>query len=133
MVTPVGGTLVDPFGGSGTTGVAAILEGFEPIIIEREPDYAAIAVARMERAAVDAGRDHTRVTRDDHPTTTTSDTTAPTDITEGATTTDGSQENPEKKGDRKESIRRRTQNINRQEGDPKAERSEGRQDQADQE
>ena len=39
MVTPHGGTVLDPFAGSGTTGAAAIIEGFQPILIEREPEY----------------------------------------------------------------------------------------------
>ena len=42
-----GGTVLDPFVGSGTTGCAAILEGFRFIGIEREPEYAAIARARI--------------------------------------------------------------------------------------
>jgi DNA modification methylase len=39
LITPPGGTLLDPFAGSGTTGEAAILEGFVPILIEREAEY----------------------------------------------------------------------------------------------
>lgn len=48
LVTPPGGTVLDPFAGSGTTGCAAVLEGFEFIGIEREPDYARIAEARID-------------------------------------------------------------------------------------
>jgi site-specific DNA-methyltransferase (adenine-specific) len=48
LVTPPGGTVLDPFTGSGTTGVAAGLEGFDFIGIEREPEYAEIAQARIE-------------------------------------------------------------------------------------
>ena len=57
LVTPPGGTLLDPFTGSGTTGIAAHLEGFKFLGIEREPEYAAIARARIEwwRANTDAG------------------------------------------------------------------------------
>jgi hypothetical protein len=44
MVTP-GGIVLDPFAGSGTTGEAAILEGFGAILIEREAD----SVADIER------------------------------------------------------------------------------------
>lgn len=40
LVTPPGGLIVDPFAGSGTTGVAAIAEGFDAILIEREPGFA---------------------------------------------------------------------------------------------
>lgn len=48
LVTPPGGTVLDCFMGSGTTGCAAILEGFEFVGIERDADYAAIAEARMK-------------------------------------------------------------------------------------
>jgi site-specific DNA-methyltransferase (adenine-specific) len=51
LVTPPGGTVLDPFMGSGSTGKAAILEGFRFIGIEREPDYLTIAEARI-RAAI---------------------------------------------------------------------------------
>lgn len=51
LVTPPGGLVVDPFVGSGTTGVAAALEGFRFAGAEREPDYHAIAVARIAHAA----------------------------------------------------------------------------------
>lgn len=50
LVTPPGGTVLDPFLGSGTTGVAAIQEGFDFIGIEREAEYAAIAEARINNA-----------------------------------------------------------------------------------
>jgi site-specific DNA-methyltransferase (adenine-specific) len=41
LITPPGGVVLDPFAGSGTTGAAAILEGFRPILIEREDEYVA--------------------------------------------------------------------------------------------
>lgn len=47
LVTPPSGTVLDPFTGSGTTGIAAHLEGFDFIGIEREAEYAAIARARI--------------------------------------------------------------------------------------
>ena len=47
LVTPAGGTVLDPFMGSGSTGKAAILEGFGFVGIEREADYIAIAEARI--------------------------------------------------------------------------------------
>jgi DNA modification methylase len=47
LVTPPGGTVLDPFTGSGTTGCAAALEGFEFVGIEREPEYADLAEARI--------------------------------------------------------------------------------------
>lgn len=48
LVTPPGGTVLDPFLGSGTTGIAAVLEGFDFIGIEREEEYIKIARARIE-------------------------------------------------------------------------------------
>jgi site-specific DNA-methyltransferase (adenine-specific) len=47
LVTPTGGTVLDPFLGSGTTALAAEMEGFEWIGIEREGEYVAIAEARL--------------------------------------------------------------------------------------
>jgi site-specific DNA-methyltransferase (adenine-specific) len=38
-VTPPGGTVLDPFAGSGTTGEAALREGFNCILMEAEPEY----------------------------------------------------------------------------------------------
>jgi len=49
LVTPPGGTVLDPFMGSGSTGKAAVLEGFSFIGIEREAEYIAIAEARMPK------------------------------------------------------------------------------------
>ena len=53
LVTPPGGTVLDPFMGSGSTGKAAALEGFHFLGIEREAQYLDIARARI-RAVVDA-------------------------------------------------------------------------------
>jgi DNA modification methylase len=50
LVTPPGGVVLDPFMGSGSTGKAAMLEGFGFIGIEREPSYHAIAKQRISRA-----------------------------------------------------------------------------------
>jgi site-specific DNA-methyltransferase (adenine-specific) len=50
LVTKPGDVVLDPFGGSGTTGVAALLEGRRVILVEREPQYAAIARARCAAA-----------------------------------------------------------------------------------
>lgn len=47
LVTPPDGTVLDPFAGSGTTGIAAALEGFDFIGIEREAEYVEIAEARI--------------------------------------------------------------------------------------
>lgn len=45
-----GGLILDPFAGSGTTGVAAIVEGYRFLGFEREPEYHAIATQRLEEA-----------------------------------------------------------------------------------
>lgn len=50
LVTPPGGTVLDPFVGSGSTLKAAILEGFDCAGIDLDPDYLAIARARIEDA-----------------------------------------------------------------------------------
>lgn len=47
LVTPPGGTVLDPFLGSGSTGCAAAMEGFSFIGCEREDEYAEIAEARI--------------------------------------------------------------------------------------
>ena len=47
LITPPGGTILDPFMGSGSTGVAALAEGFDFIGIERDPEYYNIAKARI--------------------------------------------------------------------------------------
>jgi site-specific DNA-methyltransferase (adenine-specific) len=48
MITPEGGTVLDPFMGSGSTGIAAKELGYKFIGIEREPEYIEIAQARIE-------------------------------------------------------------------------------------
>jgi site-specific DNA-methyltransferase (adenine-specific) len=45
--TPTGGIVLDPFMGSGTTGVACVLEGREFIGIDKEAHYCAIAEQRL--------------------------------------------------------------------------------------
>nr|WP_312660861.1 site-specific DNA-methyltransferase [Stenotrophomonas geniculata] len=50
LVTPAGGLVLDPFMGSGSTGKAAVLEGFQFVGIEQDPVYAAIAEARIRVA-----------------------------------------------------------------------------------
>jgi hypothetical protein len=47
LVTPPGGMVLDPFAGSGSTGVAAFAEGFDSTLIEREAEYAADIRARI--------------------------------------------------------------------------------------
>jgi len=51
LVTPKGGTVLDPFMGSGSTGMAAKDEGFEFIGIEREKEYFEIAEKRINSAS----------------------------------------------------------------------------------
>jgi DNA modification methylase len=48
LVTPSGGTVLDPFMGSGSTGKAAMLEDYRFIGIERDPEYYKIAEARIK-------------------------------------------------------------------------------------
>jgi site-specific DNA-methyltransferase (adenine-specific) len=50
LVTPPGGTVLDPFTGSGSTGKAAILEGFDFIGIELTEDYWPIIEGRLRHA-----------------------------------------------------------------------------------
>lgn len=47
LVTPPGGTVIDCFAGTGTTGEAAWREGFYAVLIEREPEYQADIAERM--------------------------------------------------------------------------------------
>jgi DNA modification methylase len=49
LVTPPGGTILDPFAGSGTTLSAAVIEGFQAIGIEREQPHADLCVARLSK------------------------------------------------------------------------------------
>lgn len=48
MLCPPGGTILDPFAGTGTTGEAAFREGFNAILIEREAEYRADIARRMD-------------------------------------------------------------------------------------
>jgi len=52
LVTPPGGVVLDPFTGSGSTGKAAVLEGFDFVGIEREAEYVEIARARIAAAVL---------------------------------------------------------------------------------
>ena len=51
LVTPKGGTVLDPFMGSGSTGMAAKDEGFDFIGIEREKEYFEISEQRIKTTA----------------------------------------------------------------------------------
>ena len=43
------GVVLDPFAGSGTTGEACLLEHQKCVLIEREPDYLPLIIARLTR------------------------------------------------------------------------------------
>jgi DNA modification methylase len=47
LITPPGGTVLDPFTGSGTTGIAAKLEGFDFVGCEMQPEYVELANRRI--------------------------------------------------------------------------------------
>lgn len=51
--TPTGGLVLDPYGGSGTTGVACIMTGRKFTLIERDPEYIPIIKARLKKARRD--------------------------------------------------------------------------------
>jgi site-specific DNA-methyltransferase (adenine-specific) len=79
LVTPPGGVILDPFAGTGTTGLAAMREGFDCILIEREAQYVAdihrrLAWARgegrltaLEIARLDDPEVHAKAVGDDLP------------------------------------------------------------------
>ena len=50
LITPPNGTVLDPFMGSGSTGIAAKMEGFNFIGIEKDQEYFKIAEARIKEA-----------------------------------------------------------------------------------
>lgn len=56
LVTPPNGTVLDPFAGSGSTGIAAHLEGFRFVGIEQDAEYAAIAERRIAHVEVHGER-----------------------------------------------------------------------------
>jgi site-specific DNA-methyltransferase (adenine-specific) len=47
MITPPNGIVLDPFCGSGTTGIACKLEGFDFVGMEQDAEYCKIAEARI--------------------------------------------------------------------------------------
>lgn len=63
LVTPKGGTVLDPFAGSGTTGEAAWREGMKAVLIEREPEYQADIARRMDLADKPTKRSAVAVTK----------------------------------------------------------------------
>ena len=49
LITPPGGKVLDPFGGSGTTAEACVIEGFRCVLVERESTYLPLIVHRLTR------------------------------------------------------------------------------------
>jgi site-specific DNA-methyltransferase (adenine-specific) len=56
MITPPNGIVLDPFCGSGTTGVACKLEGFQFVGMEQDPEYSKIAEGRINNYVEENGR-----------------------------------------------------------------------------
>lgn len=56
LVTPAGGVVLDPFTGSGSTGKAALLDGYQFLGIELTDDYLPIIQGRLEWAEAEALR-----------------------------------------------------------------------------
>lgn len=55
LTTPPGGVVLDPFAGSGSTGVAAVAEGMRAVLIEQSPDYADDIQRRLARLSGGGG------------------------------------------------------------------------------
>lgn len=51
LVTPAGGLILDPFAGAGSTGKAAMLEGFQFVGVEMDRAYLRIARRRIAHVA----------------------------------------------------------------------------------
>lgn len=52
LLSPDGGLIVDPFGGSGTTGIAALSSGRNSILIDNNPTYCQLAIERLKKEAL---------------------------------------------------------------------------------
>ena len=48
LVTPPGGLVLDPFAGSGTTGVASLAEGMQALLIEQSEEYVGDICRRLD-------------------------------------------------------------------------------------
>jgi site-specific DNA-methyltransferase (adenine-specific) len=48
LITPIGGTVLDPFMGSGSGGISSLLEGFKFVGMEQDPEYFEIAKERIK-------------------------------------------------------------------------------------
>lgn len=53
LVTPPGGTVLDPFAGSGTTGEAALIEGYDAVLVESHGPYVELIRRRLARTDPD--------------------------------------------------------------------------------
>lgn len=51
LVTPPGGKVLDPFGGSGSTGLACQAEGFDAVLVELDPAHVKTARGRLGQTA----------------------------------------------------------------------------------
>jgi len=56
LICPPGGTVLDPFNGSGSTGCAAVIEGFDYIGIELDAKHCETSEARIAAALEAAGK-----------------------------------------------------------------------------
>jgi hypothetical protein len=63
LCVPPGGTVLDPFAGSGSTGVAALKGGWSFVGIERDPGYFEISLARLRHALIEPLSDSKRAKR----------------------------------------------------------------------
>lgn len=67
LVTPRGGTVLDLFAGSGTTGVAAVAEGLRFVGVELDAAYADVAAGRIAHAACEPTPTPTAGSEDEQP------------------------------------------------------------------
>ena len=58
LITPPGGTILDPFMGSGSTGCASVIDGYSFVGVEMDKDYLAIAESRIKHFARAVVTDH---------------------------------------------------------------------------
>lgn len=58
LLCPENGLVVDPFGGSGTTGIAALSLGYNSILIDNNPEYCESAIERLQLEGAKANGSH---------------------------------------------------------------------------
>ena len=61
LVTPPGGTVLDPFTGSGSTGKAALLDGYKFVGVELTEEYLPIIEGRLKWASEQEGETDERL------------------------------------------------------------------------